>query len=98
MKNLFEWLGRNRLHVAAIMAIVSFANSCRFWGEWNEFYSVLVVQFLFGQGFVSYIGGKEINVAPGAGVKVGAPPVLRAFVGWGVFFVYILMFRFSGYE
>lgn len=54
------------------MIVALLANAYRFWGEWNEFYSVIAVQLLFGQGFFSYISGKEINVAPGGG-SWGAP-------------------------
>lgn len=91
------WFNSKRIYVAAIMIVALLANAYRFWGEWNEFYSVIAVQLLFGQGFFSYISGKEINVAPGGGVKVGAHPLLRALIGWSAFLVYILMFFFSGY-
>jgi len=92
-------LGGNnkRIYVAAIMIVALLVNAYRFWGEWNDFYSVIVVQLLFGQGFFSYISGKEINVAPGGGVKAGAHPLLRALIGWSAFLAYILMFFFSGY-
>jgi|GEM_PF-3320348 len=95
--NIEEWLHRQRLYVVLVMIIASLANAFRFWGEWNAFYGVLIVQALFGRGFYSYIARKEIIIAPGGGIKEGADPLLRASAGWGVLAVYVLMFCFSGY-
>ena len=97
MKKITDTLFKFRFIVLLGMFAFSFINSARFWGEWNNFYSVIAAQVYFGQGVYFFVSGGRISFSPGGGLSSDADPVLRGMVGMAAFCCYLMCFFFYGY-
>lgn len=92
MNNFLVVLYKSRLLILALMVFSAVLNSVRFYGEWGDFYTVVLGQLWFGQGFYAYIRGGRIVLVGGGAVGKDAHPAARGLVGGGAFMLYILMF------
>jgi len=97
MNKIIDTLFRYRFLILLLMVVFSLINAVRFWGEWNNFYSVIVAQVYFGQGIYFFVSGGRISFSPGGGVSSDANPVLRVVVGMAALSLYLMCFFFNGY-
>jgi hypothetical protein len=70
----------------------SLVNSCiRYDGEWGRFFTILISQLWFGQGFYNYCSGGTIIIAP-SGLDKDADPEWRAALATFALFLYFVVF------
>lgn len=78
------------------MVVISVANAIvRFWGSWDYFFGVLIVQFLCWQGIRSYLYGRNIS-SIGAVILASDSNKARLCASVAMFVGYLVVFMFSG--
>ncbi|MCU1718751.1 hypothetical protein [Pseudomonas sp. 5P_3.1_Bac2] len=92
MNDISLLLYRNRLLIGSILLIGLMLNCVlRFWGQWHQFASVLLVQLWFGQAVFSYLIGERVSIGP-SGFEKEDDPTGRAVLAGFSFVVYVLAF------
>lgn len=94
---ILEILTRHRSSALILLVLGGLGNSFRFIGEWNNFWTVITSQAMFGWGFYCYTENRIIYLAPGGAIEIHHPKEVRFLVGTGALAVYLVMFAFNGY-
>ncbi|MGY2168259.1 hypothetical protein [Pseudomonas gingeri] len=63
----------------------------KFEGDWERFFSIVLVQLLFAQAVFNYSRGGWVAIGPG-GLGKDADPTLRAGLAGFAFFAYLVVF------
>ncbi|WP_225919855.1 hypothetical protein [Pseudomonas khorasanensis] len=78
------------------MITASLANAfIRFAGQWQSFWTVLLLQCLFGQALVAFIRGKTTQIAAGGALSKKADPVARAGMASLAVVLYLICFCYE---
>jgi hypothetical protein len=95
--NALVFLRRYRYLILLLMVTASLVNAfVRFTGDWKHFWTVLLLQALFGQAVFAYLRGARIQVAPGGSLSKDANPLGRAGLAAFALTIYFLSFGYEG--
>lgn len=92
-----ELLRRYRYLILLLMVAASLVNAAvRFFGDWSNFWTALMLQGWFGQAVFAYLRGGWVAIGPG-GLPKDASPTSRAVLAGVAFAIYLVGFGFDGY-
>lgn len=89
---------RHRYVVLGLMIVATLVNAfVRFAGHWQPFWSVVMLQALFGQVVFNYLRDGAVQFAPGGGLSKDADPLGRAALTAFALAVYLVAFGYEGH-
>ncbi|WP_460125814.1 hypothetical protein [Pseudomonas sp. S2_C03] len=94
---ILVFLRRHRYVVLTLMIVATLVNAfARFTGDWERFWTVLMLQALFGQAVFNYLRGGTVQFATGGGLSKDANPMGRAALATFALAVYLVAFAYEG--